>query len=126
MRELQNVGQQEASAEYSNYFNRLSQLAGYGPSATSQIGAAGQNYAANYGQAQQNMAALRGQTSYANRYAGGQVAGEVAGGLSNILTSMGGQNQAREMFNPAAQTRGYGGSTGQSFATFQPPAAPRV
>ena len=128
MRELQNVGQQEASAEYANYFNRLSQLAGYGPSATSQIGAAGQNYAASYGQAQQNMAALRGQTSYANRYAGGQVVGEVAGGLSNILTSMGGSGggtgTAREMFNPATAVRGYGGSTGQSFAKFQPPQQP--
>ena len=122
MRELQNVGQQEASAEYGNYFERLKSLAGYGPSATSQIGAAGQNYASAYGQGQQNLAAMRGQTSYAQRYATGQAVGEAAGGLTNIMTSFAGQQApSKEMFGPAQAARGYGGSTGQSFASFQPP-----
>jgi hypothetical protein len=85
MRELQNVGQQEAASEYGNYFERLRTLAGYGPTATSQIGAAGQNYASAMGTNAQNLAALRGQTSYAQRYAGGQAVGEVAGSIANIF-----------------------------------------
>lgn len=125
MRELQNVGQQEASAEYANYFNRLSQLAGYGPSATSQIGAAGQNYAAGAGIISQNLANLRGQTSYAQRGGTAQAVGDIAGSLSDIFSqSQAGRGQ-REMFNPATATqRGYSGANvayGPSFASFQPP-----
>ena len=101
MRELQNVGQQEASAEYGNYFNRLSQLAGYGPSATSQIGAAGQNYASAYGQGQQNLAAMRGQTSYAQRYATGQAVGEGLGSIANVF------KQAAQPDAPKAGAEGY-------------------
>jgi hypothetical protein len=101
MRELQNVGQQEASAEYGNYFNRLSQLAGYGPSATSQIGAAGQNYASAYGQGQQNLAAMRGQTSYAQRYATGQAVGEGLGSIANVF------KQAAQPEAPKAGAEGY-------------------
>lgn len=101
MRELQNVGQQEASAEYGNYFERLKSLAGYGPSATSQIGAAGQNYASAYGQGQQNLAAMRGQTSYAQRYATGQAVGEGLGSIGNIFTSFAGQQA------PKAGAEGY-------------------
>lgn len=38
-------GQNLASSEYGNYFNRLASLSGIGQSATNQVGAAGQNYA---------------------------------------------------------------------------------
>jgi hypothetical protein len=126
MRELQNVGQQEASAEYGNYFNRLSQLAGYGPAATAQSGAAAQNYAAAAGRSAADMGNLRAQTSYAQRYATGQAVGEGLGSIGNIFTQFADQQQpAKEMFNPAAAARGYGGATGQSFASFMPPTAPR-
>lgn len=101
MRELQNVGQQEASAEYGNYFERLKSLAGYGPSATSQIGAAGQNYASAYGQGQQNIAAMRGQTSYAQRYATGQAVGEGLGSIANVF------KQAAQPQTPKAGAEGY-------------------
>jgi hypothetical protein len=88
MRELQNVGQQEAAAEYGNYFNRLATLAGYGTSAANQQAQAGQNYASAYGINAQNLANLRGETSYQRALASGQTAGTIAGIGQNFLENM--------------------------------------
>lgn len=51
LKALQAFGQNTAAAEYGNYFNRLSSLAGIGQAANSANQQAGQNYAANTGNA---------------------------------------------------------------------------
>ena len=86
---VQRFGQDMASQEYTNAFNRyqaerqarlgpLQSLAGVGQTATQQIGQAGQNYAANAGEAMMSGAAAR-----ASGYMGG--ASALSGALNTGL-----------------------------------------
>ena len=86
---IQRYGQDMASQEYTNAFNRyqaerqarlgpLQSLAGIGQTATQQIGQAGQNYAANAGEAMMSGAAAR-----ASGYMGG--ANALSGALNTGL-----------------------------------------
>ena len=86
---IQRYGQDMASQEYTNAFNRyqaerqarlgpLQSLAGVGQTATQQIGQAGQNYAANAGEAMMSGAAAR-----ASGYMGG--ANALSGALNTGL-----------------------------------------
>lgn len=86
---IQRYGQDMASQEYTNAFNRyqaerqarlgpLQSLAGIGQTATQQIGQAGQNYAANAGEAMMSGAAAR-----ASAYTGGATA--ISGALNTGL-----------------------------------------
>ena len=86
---IQRYGQDMASQEYTNAFNRyqaerqarlgpLQSLAGIGQTATQQIGQAGQNYASNAGEAMMSGAAAR-----ASAYTGG--ANAISGALNTGL-----------------------------------------
>lgn len=96
---IQRYGQDMASQEYTNAFNRyqaerqarlgpLQSLAGIGQTATQQIGQAGQNYAANAGEAMMSGAAAR-----ASGYMGG------ANALSSALNTGLNFYQGQQMMN---------------------------
>ena len=98
---IQRYGQDMASQEYTNAFNRyqaecqarlgpLQSLAGVGQTATQQIGQAGQNYAANAGEAMMSGAAAR-----ASGYMGG--ANALSGALNTGLNFYQGQQMMNRM-----------------------------
>lgn len=98
---IQRYGQDMASQEYTNAFNRyqaerqarlgpLQSLAGIGQTATQQIGQAGQNYAANAGEAMMSGAAAR-----ASGYMGG--ANALSGALNTGLNFYQGQQMMNRM-----------------------------
>ena len=98
---IQRYGQDMASQEYTNAFNRyqaerqarlgpLQSLAGVGQTATQQIGQAGQNYAANAGEAMMSGAAAR-----ASGYMGGSNA--LSGALNTGLNFYQGQQMMNRM-----------------------------
>lgn len=110
----QRFGQDLASQEYTNAFNRyqaersarlqpLQALAGVGQSATNQIGAAGQNYANTAGDLMTSGAAAR-----ASGYVGG------ANALSSALGSVGNTYMQSQMLNKLMTTPRY---TYPSYAT---------
>jgi hypothetical protein len=63
--DLTRFGQGLATQNYSNYYNRLSNLAGVGQTAATNLGTLGQNYANAYGTAQNNIGNARA-SGYAN------------------------------------------------------------
>jgi hypothetical protein len=80
MKALTRYGQNYASGEYQNAYNRLSQMAGFGTNANSQNANAGQNYANQYGS---NMAAI-GNANAAGNMAS---ANALASGLGNAANT---------------------------------------
>ena len=108
---IERFGQDLASQEYTNAFNRyqaerqarLQSLAGVGQTNAQQIGAAGQNYASNVGQAGAAAAQAR-----ASGYMGG--ANAISGGLTNYLNYSNQQNQ--NQFQNALLNRMFPGGGG--------------
>lgn len=100
LKAAQRYGQEFASNEFGNAYNRLAGLAGIGQTATNQLGAAGQANAANVGNLMTGGAAAR-----ASGYVGG--ANALTGGLNTYLNYTQGQN----MLN-ALQNRSIGGAQG--------------
>lgn len=76
---LTRFGQDYATADYDQNFNRLSALAGTGQTATNTGVSAGQNYASGMGRATENAGAAR-----ASGYVGG--ANAISGGINNALS----------------------------------------
>jgi len=89
--ELNNYGQNMASTEYGNQFNRLSALAGYGQNATNTGANLGQNYATNVGNNLINQGNQQGNSYLAS--ANANAAGRI--GTANAFGSMLGN-----IFNP--------------------------
>ena len=76
---LMGYGQNLATEDYNQNFNRLAALAGYGPQAVAQGNAAGGQFAINVGNAGQNAAAAR-----ASGYQG--IGSSINSGINNLLT----------------------------------------
>lgn len=89
---LQNYGQNMASGEYGNYYNKLSALAGVGQTANSANQAAGGAYAGATNQNLMNNASNKASSYGAIASANGQAAGQIAGSVSNAFMNMGGSN----------------------------------
>lgn len=102
LKAAQRYGQDFASTEFGNAYNRLAGLAGVGQTATNTMGAAGQNYANNAGNLMTSGAAAR-----ASGYVGG--ANALTGGLNSYLNYTQGQNLLNR-FMP--QVGGGGGGAG--------------
>ena len=109
LKALSRYGQDFASNEYGNAYNRfnadrdrrygrLSTLAGYGQGANSMIGAAGQNYANNYGNTMMSAANAAGAAGIANANTWGSALGKLGQigmdsyAASNNNTGGGGNN----------------------------------
>ena len=92
-RELVRYGQGVASAEFGNYANRLSTIAGVGQTATGTTAQAGANAATNAGQFMANAGEAR-----ASGYAG--VNNALSGTVENLLYLYGQQNQGGQWMNP--------------------------
>lgn len=113
LKAAQRYGQDMASQEYGNAYNRLAALAGVGQTATNALGAAGSQYGSNVGNLMTQAGAAR-----ASGYVGGVNA--LTGGLGTYLNYTQGQNmlnalQSRPGFN---YTPGMGGGY-----TYQDPMA---
>lgn len=98
LKAAQRYGQDFASQEFGNAYNRLAGLAGIGQTATNTIGNAGSNFASNAGNLMTSGAAAR-----ASGYVGG--ANALTGGLNQYLN----YTQGNNMLN-ALQNRNTGGS----------------
>ena len=126
----QRYGQDLASQEYMNAFNRyqaernarlnpLQSLAGVGQTATNQIGQAGQTMASNVGQALGAAAQAR-----ASGYIGG--ANALTQGLGTYLNYQQGQNYLNARFPQqfGAPITAYGSNAGYSAPSYGPPMNP--
>lgn len=102
LKAAQRYGQDYASQEYGNIWNRLAGLAGVGQTATNQLGQAGQTMAGNVGNLM---------TSGANARASGYVGGanalnQAIGGVGNAYM----QSQILNRLYPTSTTPNYGWS----------------
>jgi hypothetical protein len=126
----QRYGQDLASQEYMNAFNRyqaernarlnpLQSLAGIGQTATNQLGQAGQTMASNVGQALGAAAQAR-----ASGYVGG--ANALSQGLGTYLNYQQGQNYLNARFPQqfGAPITAYGSNAGYSAPSYGPPMNP--
>ena len=130
LRGAQRYGQDLASQEYMNAFNRyqaernarlnpLQSLAGVGQTATNQLGQAGQAMASNVGQALGAAAQAR-----ASGYVGG--ANALTQGLGTYLNYQQGQNYLNARFPQqfGAPSTAYGSDAGYSAPSYGPPMNP--
>lgn len=109
LKAAQRYGQDFASQEFGNAYNRLAGLAGIGQTATSNMGNAAGNYGVNAGQNYMGAANAR-----ASGYVGG--ANALTGGLNQYLNYTQGQNmlnalrpQSTSPSNAALEAQMYGG-----------------
>lgn len=81
LKALQSYGQNMASGEFGNYWNRLAGLAGVGQTSASNVGQAGQAYAGNTSNILMQNAANRGSSYMNNANAWAQGVGGLAGAI---------------------------------------------
>lgn len=120
MKGIQRFGQNLASDEYANAFNRyqsertarlapLQSLAGVGQTSAQQIGQAGQSMTAGIGQANQTMGTNLGNLYTSGATNLGNIATSSANNLGNIYTSTAANNANALMSGAAARASGYVG-----------------
>jgi hypothetical protein len=86
LKALQSYGQNMASGEFGNYWNRLAGLAGVGQTAAGNVGAAGSNYAQGSSGAIQQDAANRGSSYIRNGQNWANTYGGIAGSMGSQAT----------------------------------------
>jgi len=107
LKAAQRYGQDYASQEFGNAYNRLASMAGLGQTATGAMGNAAGNYATNQGQNYMGAANAR-----ASGYVGG--ANAVTGGLGQYLNYTQGQNLLNTLNRNPAYGRPNSGGGGYS------------
>ena len=104
LKAAQRYGQDYASQEYGNAYNRLAALAGVGQTATNQLGQAGQTMAGNVGNLMTSGAAAR-----ASGYVGGTNA--LTSNLGQYLNYSQNQNLLSRMYPSTAPNYGWSGTS---------------